>query len=243
MRRMAGIVFISAVLTVQYAAHCQSGVAGPSLSNKDDYAKAEKDHRYTGVTPKFRNLHDYPLRSDGSKGYNVTSTGFGIGRTAANLAPFQSEGDFNLHGAACGSTAIVVGTFVGSESHLSKNKNTIFTRNHFLIESVIRSGPGVFAGGDIDVIELGGSVVDEGERLNVVISGVVPFKIDERYILFLDHDSSASFNAFYLGLRLNVEGGKIADIKGDERSFVINGESIDDFKRRVGTVLAIGPCF
>jgi hypothetical protein len=158
--------------------------------------------------------------------------------------PFQNEHEYDFHFLACNSTAIAVGVLVGSESHLSRNKNTIFTRHHFKVESVIKGGPGVVVGGDVDVIDLGGSVVDEGERLTVTVTGTDPYEVNGRYVLFLMHDRRASLNVFDNPqlIKLRVNDGNI-EARGPEYvAKVANGESIDSFRQRVAASLAKAAC-
>jgi len=245
MRSTLRIAVLASVLASLHAAYCQSGTTSPSVSTTDDYARAEDDSRYTGVG-KYHDLHDHPLLPDGSKGYTVVlSDEHNLGHSSSDLRPFQNEDDFSFHSLVCDSTAIAVGTLVGSESHLSKNKNTIFTRYHFKVELVIKEGPGVAVGGNVDVINLGGSVVDEGELLTVMITGTAPYEVNGRYVLFLIHDPRASLNVFNNPqlIKLSVKDGYI-EARGPEYvANVAHGESIDSFRQRVAASLAKAACW
>jgi RNase P/RNase MRP subunit p29 len=240
MKRIVSSALVSFVFIVLHAAYCQSGATTPSVSTTDDYAKAEDDYRDIGVG-RYHNLHDRPSRSDGTKGYSIVlSNEHNLGHSSSDLEPFLNEQEYAFHGLICSSTAIAVGKLVGSESHLSKNKNTIFTRYHFIAESLIKNGPGVVVGGNVDVIGLGGSVVDEGERLSVILTDTAPYKVDMHYILFLFHDPRASLNVFYSPelVKLNITDGQI---EGEGPSYitdVANRESINSLKQRIQTSLA-----
>jgi len=195
---------------------------------------------------KYHDLHDHPLLPDGSKGYTVVlSDEHNLGHSSSDLQPFQNEDDFSFHSLVCDSTAIAVGALVGSESHLSRNKNTIFTRHHFKVESVIKEGPGVVVGGDVDVIDLGGSVVDDGERLTVTVTGTDPYEVNGRYILFLMHDPRASVKVFDNPqlIKLRVNDGNIEARGPSYVTDVANGESIDSFRQRVAASLAKAACW
>jgi hypothetical protein len=246
MRSTLRIAVLASVLAALHAAYCQSGTTSPSVSTRDDYAKAEDDYGSWGMV-KHHDLHAYPFLSNGAKGYTAPLDeiyGLRIGHSSSDLMPFQNEDDFSFHSLVCRCTAIVVGTLVGSESHLSKNRNTIFTRYHFKVDLVIKEGPGVAVGGNVDVINLGGSVVDEGELLTVMITGTAPYEVNERYVLFLIHDPRASLNVFDNPqlIKLRVKDGNIEAHGPEYVANVANGESIDSFRQRVAASLAKAAC-
>jgi hypothetical protein len=127
---------------------------------------------------RYHTLHDFPLQPDGSKGYTVSSSDGGFGPRDSDVQPlYQDANEYFLHLLACDSYAIVVATMTGSEVYLSQDKSTIFTRYHFTVKQMVKEGHGTVAvGANVDVIHLGGTVVDAGERLTVKVDGVDPYK-------------------------------------------------------------------
>lgn len=232
------------------AALHQSAVSQSNTSsttaNAGDYAKPEEDNHDTIDGWKHRDLHSQPLLPDGSKGYEVQlSTEGNLGHAASELAPFLDIDEYSLHATACICTSVVVATLTGSETHLSLNKTTIFTRYHFLVELLIKEGPGAAVGTYIDVIELGGTVVDAGEKLEVIVTGAVPFENKETYLLTLYHDGSASANVFQSPqlIKLRVISGNIVATPGSYRpAYIHNGELLARFTQRLQSAMKKAPC-
>jgi hypothetical protein len=223
----------------------QQGNSPTTSSNPGDYAKPEEDHKNLGGW-KHHDLHDQPRLPDGSKGYSIPlSTEGNLGYAASDLPPFQDFAEYSLHGMACDTDAIVVATLVGSEPHLSSDKSTIFTRYHFHVDSLIKSAPGAAVGGEIGVIHLGGSVVDAGEKLTVIVTGAVPFETQKTYLLTLYHDGRASANVFQSPqlINLRVISGNIVATPGSYRpAYIRDGESIESFKQRLQSAMEKAPC-
>jgi hypothetical protein len=181
----------------------------------------------------------------------VSSSNGGWGPRDSDVKPlYQDSNEYFLHLLACDSSAIVVATMTGSEVHLSQNKSTIFTRYHFTVKQLVKEGLStatdtVTIGDNVDVIHLGGTVVDAGERLTVKVDGVDPYKTGEVYLLYLDHDARASANVFYSpqGIRLSVTPENIIRDTGKiKQQHARDGETVDQFKQRLQAALVKDVC-
>lgn len=247
MKRLSCLVLTGFLFaTFLRPARGQSGTPPTGVLGQGDYAKAEEEYPNPLGWKYHDNLHDFPLLPDGSKGYSMPlSIERNLSQSVADMPPLQDEDEYNLHDLACYSSAIAIATFVGSEAHLSQDKSNIFTRNHFVVKSLIREGSGVVIGSAIDVIDLGGTVVDAGERLTVTVPNAVPYGSHKTYLLFLFHDSRASANVFsssQLTRDIITPENIIRVASSNILAVIHDGESVDDLRQRIQTAIAKKAC-
>ena len=179
MKRLSCLIMLGCFLVLlSRFTECQSSAPQTNTSNEGDYARV-KEFYPNMLGFKYHTLHDFPVQPDGSKGYTVSSSSGGFGPRDSDVQPlYQDSNEYSLHLLACDSSAIIVATMSGSEVYLSQDKSTIFTRYHFTVKQMVKEGLAtatVTVGANVDVIHLGGTVVDAGERLTVKVDGVDPY--------------------------------------------------------------------
>jgi hypothetical protein len=93
--------------------------------------------------------------------------------------------------------SIVVGKVLSAQSHLSSDHTSIYTELKVQLEKVLKdNSTRLSAGGSLDILEPGGSVILNGQTLRYPVStSTAVIDIGKRYVLFL-HNKPANLNAF-----------------------------------------------
>jgi len=103
--------------------------------------------------------------------------------------------------------AIVVAKVLSAQSHLSSDHTSIYTELKVQLEKVLKdTGAGLSAGGSLDVLEPGGTVILNGQTLRYPVStSTAVVDIGKRYVLFL-HNKPANLNAFGIATAWMLNG-------------------------------------
>ena len=245
MMRQGRNLLISSVYALCFSLFAQS----PAVQ-ADENAAME---RYA-LEPTFQhkaNLHSRPGPfEDGAKGEQLS---LGHGEPPMLWLPHGvvvTGATASLHNDACKASAIVIAKETGSSVNITHNKTLIYTKHRFLIQKVMKAPQGIEVGDQIQVIQVGGSLLDDGEKVRLNVVGLVPFTLGQSYLLILSHRPGAPAD-LYVPIRfsevLRVVSNRIMIpqgerlISGADEAFT-TGESIRDFSDSLKQATEIAPC-
>jgi hypothetical protein len=213
-------------------------------SQASDYTPAEEEYRdVLNALP--NDLHKYPVQFDGTKGY-VTGHPVEEGPYPSQpMAPFINEREASLHRVFCSpvTQAVVLAQMIASESKLSSSRNSIFTRYAFSVQSIVTEDPKINIHKTVYVVDLGGTVKDDGDTLKVRVKGSVAWKNGDLYLLALRHATSAPPDVFFFGPQIEVRGGRVYPSNAGALGLATTGERLQDVEERFARSLLRKPCY
>ena len=226
-------------------------VFAQSAAVPDDEDAAVEKYATEGSFQFRTNLH---ARSgsfeDGAKGKHIT-----VSRGEPPML-WMPDGSFEtgamalLHGDACRAAAIVVAKDVGSSTYITHSKAFIYAKHNFVVQRILKAPQGIVVGSNIQVIQPGGSLVDDGEQVRLAFDGLVPFSTGHTYLLVLLHRQDAAPTIFVpkrYSETVRVISGHVSIPKGEilspaaEGAFV-PGETITDFSNSLASSTNNAPC-
>jgi hypothetical protein len=199
-----------------------------------------------------RDLHaSHYYFEDGIKGMTLSYTPEPDPYEMYPLKPYSSSEEVRFQKIFCRSDLIVVATEAGSNAFLTANKRVIYTNYQFRIAQVLKSSPATDETKPINVIQIGGTVTDDGETLRMEENSAPPFARGQDYLLFLHHppaapSSHALFTPSESGLFFPVASGRLLfeappSPQGPTRYFVPE-ETVDDVAKSLDQAVQTVPC-
>jgi len=160
-----------------------------------DRAAAERHFQHLTLS-----LHDADRFSDGAKGQMSYGGSEGYSHFVETPNTFKTRSDFKAHLFYCSEDAIVLATYVDSESPvLTSNKTAIYTASHFIVKQTIKGDSQMVPGTTIVTYRAGGEVTDAGEVLRLSTPNAPSYRPGRNYLLFLNRDRSASVRQYMAG--------------------------------------------
>lgn len=226
-----------AAIAILHAAAVQSACAQAASSS----AAAAED-RFQVKRLYKRSLHEegkaFP---DGAKGLSIGTAS--ESPIISGSKAFKDAAEEVLFRTQCSADAMIIAKVVSQAPTLSSGKEMIFTSSQLSILSVLKPGLGLQAGGQTSVLQLGGEVVDAGQRLRVVDQTNKLFSIGTQYLMVL-HQNHGARGAQDLFVERNSPVVKDDRIYPDRPKWhvFISGTPVADVQAELQRVAGLSNC-
>jgi hypothetical protein len=239
--KMIMVAFITLTLSTL------AGLAQSASVPKDENSAMEKYASSLGLRS---NVHSWPKNPRGGiRGVTTMPPSETPDlRAATPPLPYRGPDEFNLHQKTCRSAAVVIAKDIGSSVAITSDQTFIYTKHQFQVIQILKPLPGIDAASLINVVQIGGTIVDGGEKLSLDFYGAHSFVEGQSYLLFLTYPSLTSPRNLFIPeeesetIRVNSNRIFFAPPEFTHPSPFVSGESAHDAADQIARSMVIAPC-
>ena len=215
-----------------------------SPGDKEENATMELYARSLGL---HYNLHGWKYSfANSTKGITLQPRIAERGSTAHPPdSPYASDNEAELHDRYCLASAVLLAKALSATVAVTPSKTLVYTKNAFQITRVIKAPVATEPGGYINVVQIGGELEDQGERIGVHMKGLVPFVAGQTYLLFLSKPAQTQSPLFTLQAEhenLRIVANQVLPSRQSSTGPFVYGERFSDLVARVVAASSKAPC-